>query len=229
MSGAWEMREQKKILLHILHTETVTMSWALNLRKLILPGQILPVTGMPFDMGRNSACRACLDHGFEYLGSIDSDVKPQPDAFLRLLARNQPFVSGLYYRRSPPEGIPVAIKNGQWVTHFVPGTMFEVDTVGAGLLLIHRSVLEKTLEKGGQRPLQGKVWFDWKVDCRNIQDSNGKMVHIQDECQSEDFSYCRWLKRVLGVKIMLDTSVVAKHVGYGEADYGSFKPLETVA
>jgi hypothetical protein len=229
MSGAWEVRDQKKILLHILHTDLCTIAFALGLRKLILPGQILPVTGMPYDHGRNSAVRACLDNGFEYLAGLDSDIIPPPDAFLRLLARNQPFISGLYHRRSPPHGVPVAIKNGQWVTQFQPGSVFEVDTVGAGLLLIHRSVLEKTLQAGGQRPLQGKVWFDWKVDCRGLCGPDGKPVHREDECLSEDFSYCRWVKRVLGVKVMLDTSVVAKHVGLAEAGYGSFKPLETVA
>lgn len=213
--GSWEIKQNNQVLVGILHTDQVSVAWSLGLRNLIVPGVIMPVSGMPYDMARNTICRAALEGGFEWCFHFDSDVVAPRDAILRLLAHRLPVVSGMYCRRSPPHGVPVMIKNGSWVTQFVPGSMVEVDLVGAGCLLIHRSVLEKLPPS---RPEAGKHWFDWKVDCAGIVP--------QGEALSEDFVFCKNVREKLGLKIWVDTGVACKHVGLAEATYGNLQPCQ---
>ncbi len=211
MPGAWEVANNNSVLCAILHTDVTTVGWAFGLRNLQIPGSILPLAGMPYDMARNVACQEALKNGFTYVFMYDSDVIAPRDAVLRLMSHNKPIVSGLYCRRSPPAGVPVMIRNGQWVTNFPKRSLIEVDMVGAGCLLIHRSVLEKLPHNS--RP--GKPWFDWQVDMAG---------HVPEgEAVSEDFRFCQ-RARQMGEKIYVDTSIVCKHVGYAEAEVGTFGP-----
>lgn len=214
MAGAWEIKAQNRVLGCVLHTELTSIAWAYGFRNLICPGPIIPYCGAPFDDLRNRACQDTLNGGYEYLFCYDSDVIPPRDAILRLMSRNLPFVSGLYNRRSLPWSIPVAIKNGTWLTQFQPGSIVEVDLVGAGCLLIHRSVLENLPP---QRP--GHHWFDWRVCYQNEASWNKEQL----PCLSEDFTLCEWFRRH-GGRVFLDTSVQCKHVGLAESEYMSFKP-----
>lgn len=214
MAGAWELNKQPSVLCVILHTDVTTMAWAFGFRELIIPGGIMPLAGMTFDHARNMGAMASLDSGADYVFFLDSDVVPPKDAVLRLIAHNQPIISGVYCRRSPPVAVPVMIKNGNWVTEYPKNSIIEVDLVGAGCLLIHKSVLQKLPP---QRP--GKHWFDWRVDMRGV------LPH--GECLSEDFTFCAWARKH-GYKILVDTSIQCRHIGYGESTHGQFKPLEVV-
>jgi len=216
MSGAWEYKQARKVLVGILHTDLTTIAWAFGLRNLIVPGEIMPVAGMPYDHARNTICDAALKNGFEYAFHFDSDVVPPRDVIIRLLAHNKPLVSAVYCRRSPPHGVPVCIKGGNWVTQLPPNQLIEVDYVGAGAMLIHRSVLEAMKPS---RP--GKPWFDWRIDMR------GLGVYPDNECLSEDFVFCQAAKKI-GVPTFVDTSIHCKHVGLAEATYGNFQPLQVL-
>lgn len=216
MAGSWEIKAQKQVLVGILHVDQVTIAWAFGLRNLIVPGAFLPVAGMPYDHARNTICAKALEGGFEWVFMLDSDVIPPNDAILRLMAHKQPFVSGVYCRRSPPHTIPVMLKtvNGQrqWLTQIPPTGLIEVDLVGAGCLLIHRSFLESIPH---QKP--GKPWFNWQVDQQGFLPPG--------ECLSEDFTLCQHAIRN-GHKVLVDCSIRCKHIGLGEADYGTFLPAE---
>lgn len=216
MSGAWELLQQHNVLCAVLHTDNTTVAWSFGIRNLIIPGQVLGLAGMPFDHARNAAAKHCLDHGFQHLFFLDSDVIPPHDALLRLLAHKKPVISGVYHRRSPPAGVPVAIKNGSWLMVPPNSGVVEVDLVGAGCLLIRRDVLEQFPP---HRP--GKPWFDWRVDMQG---------HLpQGECLSEDFTFCAALKQKMGIPVLLDTSVQCRHVGYSQATWGAMNPLDTMA
>lgn len=220
MASSWEYREANKVLCCILHTDTTTIAWSFGLRNLKIPGRddlrkfspFLPLAGMPFDMARNAGVQAALNLGAEYVFMYDSDVVPPHDAIIRLMRHNLPFISGMYCRRSPPHAIPVMIK-GTWVTDFPRGKLIEVDMVGAGCLLIHRSVFE-TLPH--QR--LGHPWFDWRVNMQGILPPQ--------ECLSEDFTLCMHYKKH-GGHVYVDTSVKCRHIGYAEAGDGTFVPLNT--
>lgn len=217
MPGYWEIKAANKVLVGILHTDVTTLAWAFGLRNLIIPGRISPVAGMPFDHARNVLCQQALQSGTDYIFFLDSDVVPPRDAILRLIARNVPIISGVYFRRSPPQGVPVMIREGQWVLQYPKNQIIEVDVVGAGCLLIKREVLEKLPP---QDPVRGKHWFDWRVDMQHSLPKG--------EAMSEDFTFCLQARKTLGLKILVDTSVECRHIGYGEARYGTFTPLECV-
>lgn len=191
------------------------MAWSCGFKNLVIPGNVITLAGMPFDHARNAACMRTLESGADYLFFLDSDVIPPRDAILRLLAHQQPIISGVYCRRSPPVAIPVMIKDGQWVTNYPPNSIIEVDLVGAGCLLIHRSVLESLPP---QRP--GRHWFDWRVDMAGVPDSG---PHL-----SEDFTFCHHCRQN-GYKILVDTSIQCRHIGIGQATYGRFDPAECIA
>jgi hypothetical protein len=220
---SWEYKAANRLQIGILHTEGTSVGWAFGLRNLMIPNAagygewdlrrfppIEPITGQPFDHARNSIVKIGLERGAEWIGMLDSDVICPRDAFLRLMAHNLPVVSGMYCRRSPPHTVPVMQKNGQW--HCVPPNsgLHEVDLVGAGILLIHRSVLESL------PPLApGKPWFHWKVDLEGLVP--------QGEALSEDFAWNLHIRKH-GYKIICDSSVHCKHVGLGESTYLNYQP-----
>ena len=213
MSGAWELRAANLVLAAILHTDITTIAWSFGLRNLIVPGQVIGLVGMPFDHARNVACQRALEMGVEWIFFLDSDVIAPHDAVLRLMAHKQPIISGMYCRRSPPAAVPVMIRDGRWVTEFQPGTVIEVDLVGAGCLLVHRSVLESLPP---QRP--GKHWFDWRVDLQGITPADIPPL-------SEDFTFAHH-SRKHGYHVLVDTSIACKHVGLAQSSYGRFDPLD---
>lgn len=216
MSGAWE--QTPSVICGILHTDLVPIAWAFGLRKLLpLDMPILPVCGRPYDQARNSICQAALDHKFDWCFMLDSDVVPPPDAILRLMQYNVPLISGVYHRRSPPHGLPVMCRGGQFLTSYPPNQVIEVDVAGSGCMLIRRDLLESM---PAQDPRRGKHWFDWRVD----------MAHMlpPGEGMSEDFTFCLQAKK-MGVKVLVDTGVQCRHLGLAEAHFGGMKPCEAVA
>lgn len=223
MSGSWELKQQRQVLLYTLHTEVTTVAWAYGLKNLIVPGDVCGLAGMPFDHARNHACMRCLEGGYDWLFSLDSDVIPPRDTILKLMSRNSLVISGVYHRRSPPHGIPVMLKNGQWLTQLPQNQVIDVDLVGAGCLLIHRSVLERLPPQRGEA---GKHWFDWRVDCAQLKRPDGSLVWQPGECLSEDFTFCLHCRRH-GIPIRVDTSIQCRHVGLAQATYGEMQPLDT--
>lgn len=215
-NGAWEIKERNRVHTVILHCDQVSIAWAVNFRRLAIPGpDPILIAGLPFDHARNAGTQMALERGAEWVFHLDSDVLPPPDAVHRLLAHNRPFISGMYCRRSPPHAVPVMMRNHQWVTELPADPvqpLIEVELVGAGCMLIHRSVFEKLPP---HRP--GKPWFDWRVDLQG---------HVPvGSALSEDFTLCRAVRQHLGIPVIVDTSVRCGHVGMARADYGSFTPL----
>ncbi len=233
MSGSWEIREANQVTVAILHVDVTTVAWSFGLRNLIVPGRedlrkcepFLPVSGMPFDHARNLTADVMLQRGHEWLFCYDSDVIPPKDAIVRLMAWKEPFVSGIYHRRSPPLSVPVAQKDGQWIATPPNCGLIEVDVVGAGCLLIHRSIFEQLPH---QRPEAGKSFFDWRVDVKDFKGRDGKKLEWPAEQPplSEDFTLCFHARRH-GVRVMCDTSIQCRHVGYGESTHGQWSALNT--
>lgn len=213
MAGCWETSES--VLVGILHTEVTTLAWSFGLRNLIVPGEIMPVAGMPYDHARNVVCMRALEMGVDAVFFLDADVIAPPNTILRLLAHKKPFISGVYHRRSPPVGVPVMIKNGGWVTQYPANTVMEVDLVGAGCLLMRRELLE---QMPPIRPDAGKHWFSWQVDLPQTPANQGWNL-------SEDFTMNRWIREKMGIPILVDTGLQCKHVGFSEVTYAKMDAL----
>lgn len=217
MPAAWEISNQQRVLTVILTRETTSTAWASGFRNLRIPGTHVFLTGMPFDHARNVGCQKLLEFGWEWLFFLDDDVIAPSDAIEKLVSRNAPIISGLYYRRSPPIA-PVMLRENKnertWISEFKVPDLMPVDYVGAGCLLIHRDVLKNL------PPLSSKChWFEWRVDRADLPVT---------ERMSEDFAFCKHARNH-GYKIIMDTSVQCRHAGLGESRTGGqFIPLELV-
>ena len=216
MAGAWELVNQNRVLVCTLTRELVTTTWAMNFRNLQIPGTYTFVSGMPFDHARNTVCQKLLELGWEWLFFLDDDLLVPSDTIYKLMSHKLPIVSGLYYRRALPL-VPVMLrekpdKTGyDWIVEYKDNSLVECDLVGSGCLLIHRDVLTSYPPVS-----EDSRWFEWRCDKTKLP---------SNERTSEDFTFIRHLRNH-GVRVMCDTSVKCRHVGFSESFGGQLKPLE---
>lgn len=144
---------------------------------------------------RNVMVQAFLDGPpeFRWFCFLDSDMVPPPDTIARLLAWNQPIVSGLCYMRLPPYSACCGLEGGtaeitRQVTEPDPGSpaLRQVDQIGAACLLVRREVLEQV----------AAPWFDHVTGWQGV---------------GSDVYFCR-KARAAGFPIYCDTSLVIPHL-----------------
>jgi hypothetical protein len=87
----------------------------------------------------------------DYLFWMDDDTVPPDGAITKLLRMDRPIAAGVYFNTNPPFN-PIAYRrldNGGYkpVWDYPPGAVMEIDCVGMGCTLIHRSVYEKIQEE----------------------------------------------------------------------------------
>jgi hypothetical protein len=220
MPASWEQINtapinHNRVLGCILTRETVSTAWAFGFRNIHMPnGAWTALSGMPFGHARDTGGLKLLELGWEWLFFLDDDVICPPDTILKLLSHNKPIVSGVYYRRYAPLA-PVMLLDSaigpQWITEYPANSLIKVDYVGAGCLLIHRSVLESL------PPLSTSAhWFEWRCNRTDL-------PHL--EKTSEDFTFCKHARNH-GFEIFVDTSIQCQHCGQASSNIEGFKPLE---
>lgn len=210
----------ERVVVAYLHPWYVDGNFCASLMELVLWDQqnakhIVAVDGLAcgtkIGMGRNRLCVTFLvEHtDADWLLMLDSDMTFSRNLVDNLLAvagaQTVPVVSGLYFaghkdgKISPemymcPEGFEAGqLPVGGWE----PGTLLRVDAVGAGCLLIHRSVLAAMwLAYPGGAP-----WFDTEV---------------------EDIEFCRRLQEI-ACPLAVDTSIVLGHCKRTIIDDGDYR------
>lgn len=181
------------------HPGVVAHSFAQSLLRTTLQHReliedIVPVRGYPGDgliAARNEGVRACLASGADWLWTLDTDIGFKPSTLPALLDVGEPVVSGLYYTSietgDDGTGAPtwtsrpcvwddIGLEFGSY-----SGVM-KVGYVGAGCLLVHRSVLEKI----------GSAWWNLISGC------------------GEDISFCKRISGA-GFEIHCDTEIHLTH------------------
>lgn len=164
--------------------------------------------------GRNRQVRRFLDTNADWFWTVDTDMGWQPEQIWELLRviHNDadpeiPVASALYHvlyedgddgmggvaLTTPTPAVWRWTDDGmQGYPQYPPNTLIQVDAVGAGCLLVHRSVMERVQKEYGDH------WF-------TIRRSFNGQVNL-----GEDISFCRRLWDI-GVPIHVHTGVVAKH------------------
>ena len=197
------------------------------------------------DTNRNMVVKEFLKGKAEWLYWIDADNPPPLRSLRRLLSHNQPAVSGLYYGGTPTERLfPVAFvkqpggayNNLRKVRDWEKGEILQVDAVGMGCFLTHRSVYEKiqedfvyfqresgglialrkdkvkSIEQKGTNPYAGTVrkglYYD-PVKPATL-DHPKFPFFISQYNRTEDMPFCEMLRD--SHEIWLDTSVEVGHV-----------------
>jgi len=189
------------------------------------PGDIFIFEGNKpaVDISRNIIASSALKEHAEWCFFLDDDVIAPPNTIQKLRSYNLPIISGLYWRRHPdgiwPEvfkkdasGIPKPMKNED--LRKLQNQVIQCDAVGAGMLMIHKSVLEK------MAPTVPK----WNItnpdtDEELVVYEFFKLIMKDNVSLSEDVVFCSRAKG-LGFKIYCDISLMAGHLYTGMIKYG---------
>lgn len=215
--------QPKTLAVLVPHTGEVSTEWCLKFKNIQMPmgSQVFMSRGMPIDVTREAMVRSALQHGFEWIFFLDSDVIMPDDAIPKLLSHNQPFINGIYKAKKPGgffwaawmrtkiEGnstVPDGVKEAFAPIATWDGRLISVDVIGTGCMLVHRSVFEKILATYPDLPL-----FFWTKD-RN--ESLKKCMNFPDPLMtevSEDFYFCLLAKKC-GFQVVIDTEVKCGHI-----------------
>jgi GT2 family glycosyltransferase len=203
--------DRESTMLGYIHGGTVRAEFMTSVLALTSSAPIGAVRGMTcgarVPLARNLLVDSFLASPLSWLWCVDTDMVFSPGTLDRLLAvadpRKRPIVSALcfmlidgkpvasMYRRAPEEMHSVVpfVPYTKWA----PGTLLQVKAVGAGCVLIHRSVLEKI-----QKEHDGELcWF--REIVRN---------HVD---VGEDLSFCLRAEQA-GFPIWCHSGVEVGHV-----------------
>lgn len=181
----------------------VYMDWALEFAKIwknAPPNTFVATAPEPqIDVAREKLAEIALSMNAKYIFWLDTDVLPGEHVINKLMKHNLPFVSGLYARRHYPCWNEMLMRgkdaNGNEGYISIPegsyekGELITCDVVGFGCILMKTEIL-RSMEK---------PWFKWSE-------------HRVQRGKSEDFWFCE-RAREAGIRIVVDTSVVCRHMG----------------
>jgi len=198
-----------------------------------------------------------LENGFlasdsEWLFFMDDDTVMPRLAISKLLSLGREFAAGVYFTDGP-NTIPLMYKrdtNGLYhaLDNYAKGAVIQVDAVGMGCALIHRSVFEKIMEAHTvlQRPngalfpvhnskIKGKIPVREKMDepfVRNgvyhaqvsvpMGNQRGWPFYLMEFGRTEDLHFCE-LAASVGIKPYVDTTIVCDHLKLGPINEERFK------
>lgn len=199
---------------HIEHIFYMSMIGLLHYRLPVLRNRVIMAQGDAghLDVARNKVARDFLSSPLQWLFWIDTDMAFQPREFDMVMEAadedTAPFVSGLYYSAGNPNPHPVAFRNRlrpeDGMVHAEPiaepegDGVEEVDGVGFGFTVIHRTVFERVAEAFGPTHPH-RPWFD----CSDF--------GPYQEPPSEDLSLCHRV-RALDIPILVHTGARVGHI-----------------
>lgn len=184
-------------------------SFAVALRLLEIPTErysVVYVEGADVAVARNLLAEKAKEVA-DYIFFIDDDVLPPINTITKLLSHDKDIVCGLYFAKQEPHFPQIFLKNYEddlskddptpkWtgrydcIENYKRDALIEIDTCGAGCMLIKADVFKKLklpyfqyIPKGEDTPRKG-----------------------------EDFYFCE-KARDAGYKIYCDTSIICKHIG----------------
>lgn len=184
-----------KILICVPSMDYVAAGFAQSLAMLQKGGN---ETAIMFQVGslvyeaRNKLAKKAIELETDFTMWFDSDMVFEPDTMIRLLEHNKPFISGAYFRRSPPYSLvafeEVDAENRKWKDLALPSEVTKCGGVGFGCVLVKTEVLFNVAAKYGN-------WFE---PMNNF---------------GEDLSFC-YRARQCGYDLYIDPSITCGHIGH---------------
>ena len=201
---AWENKKRPRIVLCIPHKNPfVSTEWDEVYNRLLLPPpfHVLRRRGpLPVDDARNELVEEALKEDPEWILFLDDDVIPPIDVAYMLMGQHLPIVSVLYPDKP---GRSAAFRLVKGKPEPVPWGELEratayVDAVGFGCVLVDSRVFKLAKEKGLY------PWF--RYEYHPVYNPEGL---------SEDQYFCIKVAGKLGIPILVNGYVIAKHVFVG--------------
>jgi len=182
--------------------------------------------------GRNLLTAGFLNSGFDYMLFVDADVEFKPEAVMRMLVPKKDIVVTPYRVKNEPAVPEYAVKfKDSTNIKIEPFDLVEIEEGPAGLMLIHRKVFERLMDKHPElkinfdKPTRDKMNEEIGADTLL---SNGErrdavalyMYNFWDttfgldtgEWKGEDLSFCS-LVRQEGFKIYANLDSWTTHHG----------------
>ncbi len=176
---------------------------------------------------RNLLTCGFINSNFDYMLCIDADIEFQPEAVLRMLVPEEFIVCTPYRVKEDPNDMKYAVKfKDPDKIKILPWDMVEIEEGPAGMMLIHRIVFEKLMDKHPEL----KIEFDDNTRKKMNEEVMGRatnhdpvakfMYNFWDtsfslktgEWKGEDLSFCS-LVRGLGFKIYANLDSWTTHHG----------------
>ena len=168
---------------------------------------IIPQSTLIYD-ARNLIAQKAVEKEFDRVLWLDSDMVLPKDAFKKLSAHidaGNEFVSGVYFTRKKPVrptifkrcridktlGMPIPDTKQIRTDEIPEDELFEIEGCGFGCVMTSVQLLDNVMEEFGIYPFYPLMGF------------------------GEDLSFCLRV-REMGRKIMCDSSIKCRHVGYYE-------------
>lgn len=177
------------------------------------------------DVARNEMASEALHDGAEAILFIDADIGFDPDDALRLLARPEPVVAGIYAKKSRRD---LASQFADDVAEAIFGAgapgLYPLKYAAAGFLRIRTEALRRMIERL-DLPLCNQKWGrgNWPFFQPMIVEDEGNGRHYL----GEDWAFSHRLRQA-GITPMADTSIRLWHYGhhpFGWEDAGTERPL----
>jgi len=177
--------------------------------------------------GRNLLTAGFLNSGFDYMLFVDADVEFKPEAVMRMLVPKKDIVCTPYRVKNKPETMEYAVKfKDSKDIKILPWDIVEIEEGPAGLMLIHRTVFERLMDKHPEL----KINFDaptrkkMNEEIGAVEDAIDRYMynfwdttfHLDTgEWKGEDLSFCA-LAREAGFRIYANLDSETTHHGsYG--------------
>ena len=172
--------------------------------------------------GRNLLTCGFLDSGFDYMLFVDADVEFNPEAIMRMLVPKKDVIVTPY--RVKEDGMKYAVKfKDPDNVKILPWDIVEIEEGPAGLMLIHRKVYERLMDKHPElkirfdKPTRDKMNKEIGAETDAI---DKYMYNFWDttfrldtgEWKGEDLSFCA-LAREAGIKIYANLDSWTTHHG----------------
>lgn len=208
-----EVKSGPKVMIAIPCMDSIPTPFFESMTSLLKPTTAVVATtrcSLVYD-ARNMLCKLAVDHNFDRVFWLDSDMVFQPDILQRLMSdmdEGRRYVAGLYFTRKNPIE-PVIYQetginedeNGKLIPYRIPykgdvnaGEIVKIAGSGMGGTLMEVSVIREVFERFGL-PFSPELGF------------------------GEDLSFCRRCEH-LGIDMYCDTGVQMGHVAQTVVDIG---------
>ena len=160
---------------------------------------------------RNYLTSVFLNSDFTHLLFLDSDVEFEPEAVLRMLVAKKDLICTPYRVKSMEVDKKMYTVELKKDARMEPGEVLEITAGPTGIMLIHRDVFKKIIEKFPELKIKNSVFptpgpdHEYYYNFFDFKFEDGYSV-------AEDVSFCQ-LMRKAGFKLYANTASFTKHHG----------------